>query len=115
MGMPDMGGKPDIVIMMFDANGEAHGRFEKGLKPFYGLPGASEFAAGEMPMQQIHALVETFRDYQGNNMFWLCAPLIADADDETLVRAWKWYEDSINLHPGLGVGLTVLLEFMQEV
>ena len=53
--------------------------------------------------------------FVGNNMFWLSAPLIAEVDDETLIRAWKWYEDSINRYEGLGVGSTVLLEFMQEV
>lgn len=115
MGMPDQGPKPGIAIMMFDARGEAHARSEQGFKWAFDLPGAQAVATGEMPLRQLHAIAETFRDYQGNNMFWLCAPLIAETDDETLVRAWKWYEESIERYEGLGVGSTVLLEFMQEV
>ena len=38
-----------------------------------------------------------------------------EIDDETVVRAWKWWEDSINLHEDFQTGSIVLLEFMQEV
>ncbi|KAK5126121.1 hypothetical protein LTR85_011476 [Meristemomyces frigidus] len=113
MGFPDQGAKPGIGIMMFDARGEAHARSE-AFKWAFELPGVQEVAMGEMSLRQIHAIAETFKDYQGNNMFWLCAPLIAELDDETLMRAWKWYEESIEAYAGFGVGSTVLLEFMQE-
>ena len=114
MGMPDQGPKPGIAIMMYDAHGEAHGRSE-AFKWAYELPGVHEVAAGEMSLRQIHAIAETFRDYQGNNMFWLSAPLIAEVDEKLIERAWDWYGESIQLYEGLGVGSTVLLEFMQEV
>lgn len=103
-------------IMMFDARGEAHARSEEGFAWAFELPGAQEVSTTTCTLRQLHAVVETFRDYQGNNMFWLSAPLIeGDLDDESLVRAWKWYEDSIKAHPGIGSGSTVLLEFMQKV
>ena len=114
MGVPSQGSKPGIAIMAVDANGEKHAR-EEAFKWALELPGAQEISTGEMSLQQVNAVAETFRDYQGNNHFWLCAPLIADIDDETFARAMKWYEDSIDACPGLAEGSTVLLEFMQEV
>jgi FAD/FMN-containing dehydrogenase len=41
--------------------------------------------------------------------------VLAEIDDETVVRAWKWWEDSVNLYQDFEVGSTVILEFMQEV
>ena len=74
----------------------------------------TEFATGEMSMVAVNALAESFRHWQGNNQFWLSAPLLSDLDEETLIRAWKWWEDSINIYPKFDTGSIVLLEFMQE-
>ncbi|KAK0367310.1 hypothetical protein LTR91_007437 [Friedmanniomyces endolithicus] len=115
LGMPDQGSRPGIGIMMFDARGEAHARSKDGFAWAFEIPGAHEVSTSTCTLKQTHAVAETFRNYQGNNMFWLSAPLIeGDLDDEMLVRVWKWYEDSIEAHPGFGAGSTVLLEFMQE-
>ncbi|KAK5715958.1 hypothetical protein LTR15_009783 [Elasticomyces elasticus] len=115
MGMPDQGAKPGIGIMMFDARGEEHARSQDGFAWAFELPGAQEVSTSTCTLREMHAVAETFRDYQGSNMFWLCAPLIeGDLDEDMLVRAWKWYEDCIEAHPGFGAGSTVLLEFMQK-
>ncbi|KAK3626642.1 hypothetical protein LTR56_019708 [Elasticomyces elasticus] len=115
MGMPDQGAKPGIGIMMFDARGEEHARSTDGFAWAFGLEGAQEVSTSTCTLREMHAVAETFRDYQGSNMFWLCAPLIeGDLDEGMLVRAWKWYEDCIEAHPGFGAGSTVLLEFMQK-
>lgn len=115
MGSPDQGPRPGIAILMYDAHGEVHARSDNGFAWAFQLPGAVELGTGEHTLREIHAIAETFRNYQGRNMFWLSAPVIEHVDDETLVKAWKWYEDSLTLHPGFGAGSTVLLEFMQEV
>ena len=116
MGMPDQGPRPGLGIMMFDARGEEHARSKEGFAWAFELPGAQELNTSTCTLREMHAVAETFRNYQGNNMFWLCAPLLeGEIDDALLVRAWKWYEDSIEAHPGFGAGSTVLLEFMQEV
>ncbi|KAK3670285.1 hypothetical protein LTR78_009839 [Recurvomyces mirabilis] len=115
MGMPDQGSKPNIALMLFDAHGETHARSESGFAWAFSTTGAQEISAGIMSLQQMHALTETFRDYQGGNIFWLTAPLLeGKLDDMALVRVWKWYEDTIKSYPGFGDGSTVLLEFMQE-
>lgn len=114
-GEPPQGAKPGIAVLMFDANGEAHGRSDDGFGLMYKVPDCTELQAGEMSVLQVNALAESYRDWQGNNQFWLCAPLLSEVDDETVVRAWKWWEDSINLHQDFEVGSTVILEFMQEV
>ena len=115
MGMPDHGARPGVGIMMYDARGEAHARSKEGFQWAFELPGVQVGPMGEMSLRQVNALAETFRDYQGSNIFWLSAPLIAGLDDETLVRAWQWYEECVRLHEGLGAGSSVVFEFMQEV
>lgn len=115
MGMPNQGARPGIAFMLYDAHGEAHARSKAGFGWIWDLAGAQEVQCGEMTLRQIHAMAETFRDYEGTNYFWLCAPLIAEIDDELLIRAWKWYEDSLAEYDGLGQASNVLLEFMQEV
>lgn len=114
-GQPPPGSKPDIAVIMFDANGEAHGRSDDGFGLIMNIDGCQEFGAGEMTLQQVNALAEGYRDWQGRNFFWLSAPLLAEIDDETVVRAWKWWEDSVDLYEGFQDGSIVLLEFMQEV
>lgn len=66
-----------------------------------------------MTAAQMNALAETFRDWQGRNMFWLCAPLLADIDEKTLERAWGWWEKAYQTYPGFEEGSTTLFEFMQ--
>lgn len=101
---------------MFDARGEQHARSREGFAWAFELPGAQEISTSTCTLRELHAVAETFRNYQGSNMFWLSAPLIeGHLDEEMLVRAWKWYEDSVEAHPGFGAGSTILLEFMQEV
>jgi len=115
MGEPAPGPKPGIAIMMYDAHGEAHGRSEEGFKWAFDIKGATELNCGELTLRQVNAVAETFRAYHGNNMFWASAPLLGELDDQTLVRAWGWYEDAVEACPGFDDGSTVLLEFMQEV
>jgi hypothetical protein len=116
MGTPDQGSKLDIAIMIFDAHGEGHARSESGFAWAFETEGAQEVSASTITLRQMHAFAETFRDYQGDNQFWLSAPLLeGKLDEKDLVRAWKWYEDTIDLYPGFGAGSTILLEFMQKV
>lgn len=114
-GEAPQGAKPGIAIMMFDAHGEQHARSKDGFGWLFDLPDLYEHAAGEMSVAGVNALAESFRSWQGNNQFWLSAPLLADVDEETLIRAWKWWEDCVNIHPPFDAGSIVLLEFMQEV
>ena len=113
-GEEPQGSKPGIAVMMFDANGEEHGRSDDGFGLMYKVPDCTEMQAGELSVLQMNALAEHYRDWQGNNQFWLCAPLLAEIDDETVVRAWKWWEDCVDLHEDFQVGSTIILEFMQE-
>ncbi|KAF4556461.1 FAD-binding domain-containing protein 55 [Elsinoe fawcettii] len=114
MGFPNPGAKPDVGFMLYDANGAEHAMSEKGFKQILDIPGAQNFGTQELNLQQVNAIAETFRDYQGTSHFWLSAPLIEKVDDETLIRAWKWYERSVDACAGFGSNSTVLLEFMQE-
>lgn len=115
MGEEAQGAKPGIAIMMYDAHGEEHGKSDEGFGWVFKIPDGHAVSLQETTLQKMNALAETFREWQGNNFFWLSAPLLAEIDDDTLVRAWKWWEDSINRYEGFQEGSTVLLEYMQEV
>ena len=115
MGEAPPGAKPGIAIMMFDAHGAEHGRSDAGFGWVFRIPGAIEASVQTATLRQMNAIADSFRNWQGNNTFWLSAPLLAEIDDETVVRAWKWWEDSVNLYEGFQDGSVVLLEFMQQV
>lgn len=38
----------------------------------------------------------------------------SDIDEDFIVRLWKWYEESYNLHPSFGVGSSIIFELMQK-
>lgn len=113
MGEPPGGKHPNVAIIMYDANGQEHAHSE--LAWLWSIPGAQAVQAGMMSVRSVNAVAETFRDWQGQNMFWLCAPMLEHVDEHTLERAWGWWEKAYDTYPGFEEGSTVLLEFMQEV
>ena len=114
MGEPPGGRHPSIAIIAYDANGEEHARSKAGLAWAWEIEGVQQVQAGMMSVRQVNAVAETFRDWQGQNMFWLCAPLLAHVDEHTLERAWQWWEKAYDAYPGFEEGSTVLFEYMQE-
>lgn len=115
-GEVPQGAKPGIAIVVYDAHGEQHARSDDGFGWFFSHPDCTVWAGGEMSVADVNALGDSFKHWQGENSFWLAAPLLSDAamDDETIVRAWKWWKDCIDLHPDFQTGSVVLFEFMQE-
>lgn len=109
------GARPDIAIFMYDANGEKHARSEEGFAWALRLPGAVTHGVQERTLAETNKMFDGSLVWQGKHSFWLSAPLIENVDDETLIRAWKWYEDSINLNESFQEGSKVLFEFMQGV
>lgn len=114
MGEPPGGKYPNIAIIAYDGHGEEHARSPSGIPWAWEIDGVHEVQAGMMTVRQVNAVAETFRDWQGKNMFWLCAPLLADVDERTLERAWQWWEKAYDAYPGFEEGSTVLFEYMQE-
>ncbi|CZT17458.1 uncharacterized protein RCC_03292 [Ramularia collo-cygni] len=115
MGQQDQGPRPGLALLPVDFLGEAHARSAEGFGWIYSLPGAKELVSGEMSYRQVNALADSFKSYQGKNMFWACAPLLEGRLEEGILeRAWTWYEECYGLEKGFGSGSTVLLEFMQE-
>ena len=114
MGEPPGGAYPNIAIIAYDAHGSEHAHSASGFGWAWSISGAHEIQAGMMSVRQVNAVAESFRDWQGRNMFWLCAPLLKDVDEHTLERAWGWWEKAYQAYPGFEEGSTVLFEFMQE-
>lgn len=106
--------QPKIGVIPYDAHGEAHARSSAGFKWLLDIPGVAA-QTGVMTLRQVHDLVQGAGDIHGKGTCFLSGPLISDLDEELLVRAWKWHEDTVKADPALAEGTLVLLEFMQEV
>lgn len=115
MGEPPGGARPNVAIIAYDAHGAEHARSADGIGWAWEIDGVQEVQAKMMTVREVNAVAETFRDWQGRNMFWLCAPLLKEVDEGTLERAWAWWEEAYRRYPGFEEGSTVLFEFMQEV
>lgn len=116
LGEAAQGGKPGIAIYMYDANGEAHGRSEAGFAWVFRIAGAEGATVGVRSLREMHAMANSFLEWRDTSLFhWSSAPLIAEIDEQTLLRAWEWWEESFRLCEGFQEGSTVILEFMQEV
>jgi FAD/FMN-containing dehydrogenase len=116
-GVPPQGAKPGIAVVVFDAKGEGHARSkEDGFGEIFEMEGLAEVACGMVPLSGMTKLAESYKSYQGVNIFYGSAPLMEEAVDAGLIRrAWDWYAKSVEECPVLDQGSTVLFEFCQAV
>lgn len=75
MGEPPAGAHPGIGIIAYDANGEGHARSKEGLGWMCAVEGMEEKMGGMMTVREAeaNALAESFRDWQGRNMYVSCS------------------------------------------
>lgn len=106
--------KPELIALIFDSHGEHHGRSDKGFQWALDLKGAQPDVR-EMVLPEVHELQRSTETTHGTAETWLEAALISDIDEETVVRAYRWYENIANNEPDLALGTFALLEIMQEV
>jgi hypothetical protein len=116
IGKPAQGARPGVAVYLFDANGEEHARSKGyGFGELLAMEGI-EVSGGMVPLSGMTKLADSYRSYQGVNKFWGSAPLLEEkVDAELIMRAWTWYEKSIEAYPELDEGSTILFEFGQEV
>jgi hypothetical protein len=116
IGKPAQGARPGVAVYLFDANGEEHARSKEcGFGELLAMEGI-EVLGGMVPLSGMTKLADSYRSYQGVNKFWGSAPLLEEkVDAELIMRAWTWYEKSIEACPVLDEGSTILFEFGQEV
>ncbi|KAJ9635178.1 hypothetical protein H2199_008664 [Coniosporium tulheliwenetii] len=110
------GGDPTklpIFLMVYDANGEAHGRSEEGFKWALDIPGAVDMTSA-MTLREVHDLQEVNRPMFGALHSHLAPALVTDIDPAFLLRAWDWYYNVVATDNRLSAGTFVLLEIMQE-
>jgi FAD/FMN-containing dehydrogenase len=106
--------KPELIALIFDSHGERHARSGKGFQWAFELHGAQPDVR-EMALPEVHELQRSTESTHGTAETWLEAALISDIDDQTVVRAYHWYENIANNEPDLALGTFALLEVMQEV
>lgn len=96
-----MGAQEDMLILsVYDANGEAHGRGEDGFKWALDIPGAIDADTKERNMRETAALHESFSALKGKiRMYWngLAAP---ELTEEVVQRSFDWFENYSQQAPG---------------
>jgi len=99
--------------MIFDANGEEHGRSENGFKWAFDIPGAID-TTKVMTLLEIHDLTSYSIISKGATNNWTCGALVSNIDPDFLVRAFSWYKRVLDTDEAFGGGTFLLLEMMQK-
>ncbi|KAJ8058511.1 hypothetical protein OCU04_012695 [Sclerotinia nivalis] len=102
-----------VGLMIFDANGEEHGRGKDGFKWAFDIEGAIDMTK-EMTLFEVHDATAYSSISKGATDSWLCQVLITVIDPEFLVRAFKWYKRVLDTNEDFGSGSFVLLELTQK-
>lgn len=108
--------EPTIVALIYDACGEEHARnSDEGFKWLFDIDTVRENGVTQMSLPQVHELQRSTEKSHGTARSWLQAALVDDSvvDEGFLVRAWDWYDETIQQSPELALGTFALFEVMQ--
>jgi cysteine desulfurase len=127
-GLPAEAG---LSVLIFDANGEEHGRSKAGFKWALDIEGAIDLTEGGLNLRQVNDLQGRWPQpnfTRNTNIFSggtepmmgmansnLAAALVEDIDPEFVVRAVRWFEKLVKIDNNLGTASFALIEIMQKV
>lgn len=131
---------PGIMIVVYDANGEAHGRSDEGFGWALKIKGAvdntrtmtrievnqqqglfksitlSSSGNGNLPnVPEAEFHKDNLRVAMGVTNSWMSAVTIPDFDEDLILRTWKWFNTTLEKDPRLSAGAFALIEIMQPV
>ncbi|OAL19553.1 hypothetical protein AYO22_09715 [Fonsecaea multimorphosa] len=127
---------PGILIVVYDANGEAHGRSDEGFGWALKIKGAVDntrsmtFAEanqqqGEFPKAKALSLFslntnffprpDNLRVAMGMTNSWMSGATIPHLDEEMILRSWRWFNELLAKDPRQSAGAFVLIEIMQPL
>ncbi|ORY06215.1 cysteine desulfurase [Clohesyomyces aquaticus] len=104
---------PGIGLLVYDAYGEEHGRSGAGFKWALDIPGATDTTA-EMSYREVNNLSDNLEAIRGETNQMMTAVVIPNITEQLILRAWKWYDDTLAEEPKLNAGTFVLIELMQS-
>ncbi|KAJ9602207.1 hypothetical protein H2200_013327 [Cladophialophora chaetospira] len=104
---------PGIMVVVYDANGEAHGRSDEGFGWALKIKGVVDntriMTSTEANQQQ-----DNLRVAMGMTNSYMSAATIPSLSEDLIFRAWKWFNDLLEKDPRQSTGAFVLLEIMQR-
>lgn len=122
--------KPGIMVIVYDANGEAHGRSDEGFGWALKIKGAVDdtrtmtyaeanrgqgMAITNLLLYRTDYVKDNLRAAMGLTNSWMSAPTIPELNEDLIFRAWKWFNTLVEKDPRQSAGAFVLIEMMQPV
>ncbi|EXJ76697.1 uncharacterized protein A1O5_01205 [Cladophialophora psammophila CBS 110553] len=101
-----------IMIVVYDANGEAHGRSDEGFGWALGVKGAVD-KTRTMTFAKANRQQDNLRVAMGMTNSWMSGATIPNLDEEIIFRSWKWFNELLAKDPRQSAGAFVLIEVMQ--
>ncbi|KIX94202.1 uncharacterized protein Z520_10229 [Fonsecaea multimorphosa CBS 102226] len=101
---------PGILIVVYDANGEAHGRSDEGFGWALKIKGAVD---NTRSMTFAEANQQQGEVAMGMTNSWMSGATIPHLDEEMILRSWRWFNELLAKDPRQSAGAFVLIEIMQ--
>ncbi|KAK2800829.1 hypothetical protein FQN50_007970 [Emmonsiellopsis sp. PD_5] len=101
--------EPSVGLLIFDANGEEHGRSEAGFKWAFDIEGAVDMTK-EVDIQGMNDMQA--KSPLGGLVELLSGPLVDNIDPDFVVRMVEYVERAVETNPALGAGTVAMLEII---
>ncbi|OQV00655.1 FAD binding domain-containing protein isoform 2 [Cladophialophora immunda] len=103
---------PGIMIVVYDANGEAHGRSDEGFGWALRIQGAVDKTRA-MTFAEANQQQDNLKVAMGMTNSWMSGATLPDLDEEVIWRSWRWFNELLAKDPRQSAGAFVLIEIMQ--
>ncbi|OAP61534.1 hypothetical protein AYL99_03737 [Fonsecaea erecta] len=103
---------PGIMIVVYDANGEAHGRSDEGFGWALKIKGAIDNTKS-MTFAEANQQQDNLKVAMGMTNSWMSGATIPHLDEEIVLRSWKWFNELLAKDPRQSAGAFALIEVMQ--
>jgi hypothetical protein len=116
MGLKEEQASMGIAVMMYDANGEDHGKSEEGFKWAMEIKEAIVLTE-TIGYPKVNALVDDIADAmeQANSYFF--GITVPKVDEKLMLNAWRWMDKLFEKNPAIAevpLGTVLLIELMQK-
>ncbi|KIX09742.1 uncharacterized protein Z518_00823 [Rhinocladiella mackenziei CBS 650.93] len=103
---------PGIMIVVYDANGETHGRSTEGFGWALQIEGAVDNTRA-MTWREANKQQDNLRAAMGMTNSWMSGATLPDLDEALIFRTWDWFNKLLAKDPRLSAGAFALIEIMQ--
>jgi Berberine and berberine like len=116
MGLKKEQARMGIAVLIYDANGEEHGKSEQGFKWAMEIKEAMVLTE-TMSYPKVNALGDDIADAMGQANSYFSGIMVPKVDEKLMLKAWKWMDKLLEKEPVIAevpLGTVVLIELMQK-